>query len=466
MAAILTPEEEDDVRTKISSAGYTPVTIGRERLRTLMGYGENKSRRVLLFLRGGSSFPHESGSVGSGTRSHPTESHERRGDRWTVELQGTRIKTLEEMLAHCHVDLKEWEVERYIVNKWEVGRKDRQVELEVVDGKMTGTVHDSGKVFVEPLFQVKVWLKKKVVVISIQNEITDLKELAKTTIRRRPPKAVKEKINKKESPYLLELSIPDVHIGRLARGDETGWDNYDSEIAKSLFDNAIQSLVERTRSFVFRQIVFVVGNDMLNSDNLAGTTTYGTPQANDTRYHKVFGIARNSLIDAVEILRRISNVKIVVMPGNHDTLAAWHLGDSLEAYFHMYPDVVVDNSPAPRKYHRFGDVMLAWAHGSKSNVKDLPAIMAAEQPEMFGATRFREIHTADKHHVKLEEYHGVRVRILPSLAAPDNWSSDMGFVGAVRGAEAYVWHKNQGLVNMAFYSVLEQYAKNGAVVLK
>lgn len=53
-----------------------------------------------------------------------------------------RIKTLDELLAVAEVDRRAWEVERFVVNKWEVGAKDPA----------------TGEVIVEPLFQVKAWL--------------------------------------------------------------------------------------------------------------------------------------------------------------------------------------------------------------------------------------------------------------------------------------------------------------------
>ncbi len=375
----------------------------------------------------------------------PAETHDQSGDNWLAELRGTRIRTLEQAIEFFHIDLKEWRVERFIANKWEVG-----------------TATKSG-ITVEPLFQIKLWLVRKVAVISARNEIEELKKLARE-IKIQPPKIQRKSVPK--SGYLLELSIPDVHMGRLARGDETGWDNYDLDISKKLFENALGVLSERTRSFKFEQICFVVGNDILNADNLAGTTTKGTPQANDSRYHKVFSTTRSLLVRGIESLRETAPVKVIVISGNHDTLGAWHLGDSLESYFHAYKDVEIDNSSAHRKYHQFGNVMLAFGHGDQGKKSDLPLLMATEQPKMFGDTKFREMHTGHTHTVSLIEQHGVRVRILPSLAAADNWSSENGFVGNIRSAEAYVWSKWAGLVQTSYYNVTEDFAKFGAAKSK
>lgn len=381
----------------------------------------------------------------SSSKSPPNEIHDQNENGWIAELRETRIHTLEEAITYFKINLSEWKVSRFVANKWEVG-----------------TSTGSG-ILIEPLFQIKLWLVRKEEIIAARNEISDLKLLARD-LKIKPPKIKRKSISK--SGYLLELSIPDVHMGRLARGDETGWDNYDLDISKKLFENALEVLSERTRGFKFEQICFVIGNDILNADNLAGTTTKGTPQANDSRYHKVFSTTRNLLVRGIEALREIAPVKVIVISGNHDMLGAWHLGDSLESYFHAYKDVEINNTPARRKYYQFGDVMLMWTHGDLGKKADYPLTMATEQPAMFGSTRFREVHIGHRHTVLLEEYKGVRVRMLPSLAAPDNWSSELGFIGAVRSAEAYVWHKQEGLVTTIFHNVSEQYAKFGAAKSK
>ncbi len=59
--------------------------------------------------------------------------------------RGRRIKTLEALIDECGIDLEVWKVERHVINKWEVGAKDLV-----------------GNIVVQPLYQVKAWLSKKV----------------------------------------------------------------------------------------------------------------------------------------------------------------------------------------------------------------------------------------------------------------------------------------------------------------
>lgn len=85
------------------------------------------------------------------------------GNYMTLETGFTRrILTLEDLLEAGKVDLSEWEVERYIVNKWEVGAKTAERHLEWNGGRIaTGFIDDPGKLTIEPLIQVKAWLVRK-----------------------------------------------------------------------------------------------------------------------------------------------------------------------------------------------------------------------------------------------------------------------------------------------------------------
>ncbi len=344
-----------------------------------------------------------------------------------------RVRTLDDLIRVCEIDTNTWEVERWVANKWEMGSVDKAKQPHTTE-----------------LYQVKAFLKRKVRVIDARNEIADLLEQAKAERAQiLHPFASVEPI----TGNMLELNIPDLHAGKLAWAKETGWDNYETKLAEQVFDQALAALVARTSSHAFERVLLVVGNDLLNSDNANNTTTKGTPQDSDVRFHKTFAVVRRMMVRAVERLRTVAPVDVVMVPGNHDTLAVWHLGDSLECYFHTYPDVSIDNSPRSRKYYQFGKVMLLLTHGDEGRLPDYPLVMATEQPEMFGETTHREAHTGHRHKVQVDEYHGVKVRTLSALCAPDAWHAKKAFVGNARAAEAFVWNREEGLVGTAIYTL-------------
>lgn len=356
------------------------------------------------------------------------------GDKWNISLPKTRITTLEELIDYCKVDQSVWEIERFVVNKWEMG-----YTTGAADKKVANQI---------PLFQVKATLKKRTQILAIRKEIEQLKEDAKKFARL--PAPVVRAVHR--SGNMLEVNIPDAHFGKLAWGVETGYENYDTKIAEQMFMRALETLLERVKNYSFDQVVFVVGNDLFNSDNIENQTTKGTTVTTDGRYHKTFYKVRRTITRCIERLREIAPVKVMMVSGNHDDLSVWHLGDSLECYFHKYADVEIENIPTHRKYHQHGKCMLMFTHGDKGKRQDYPLLMATEKPEMFGSTKFREAHTGHTHMTKMDEQHGVRVRVLPALCPPDDWHSENGFVGNLRNAEAYVWNKDEGLIAQVFYN--------------
>lgn len=353
------------------------------------------------------------------------------GDHWDVTLKQTTIHTLEELLEYCKVDLGIWEVERFIVNKWEMGYKDPDGEAQS-----------------KPLYQVKATLIKRKEIVDARAEIEKLKAAARKNAR--IPETVIH--SDRSTGNMLEINIPDLHAGKMAWSKETLGRNYDTPIAARTFLRAVDTLLDRADGYEFDQIVFVVGNDLLNSDDELGRTTKGTFVSTDGRYQKTFVTVRETITEAIERLRRYAPVKVVMVSGNHDNLGVWHLGDSLECYFANYTDVTIDNEPTQRKYHRHGDVFLCFTHGDKGKREDYPLLIATEKSKDFGETKFREIHTGHIHQTKLQEWHGVRVRILPSLSPPDAWHSENGFIGQQRNAEAYVWNEKKGLLAIFFHN--------------
>ncbi|MGW8177741.1 MAG: metallophosphoesterase [bacterium] len=75
--------------------------------------------------------------------------------------KGTRIKTLEQLIEACEIDLSKWAIVRHIINKWEVGAKVTEKDLEWNNGIIDGYVRSEGHLVVEPLYQVKVWLEAR-----------------------------------------------------------------------------------------------------------------------------------------------------------------------------------------------------------------------------------------------------------------------------------------------------------------
>lgn len=364
-----------------------------------------------------------------------SESTQVKGDNWEISLPKSRIHTLDQLISFFEIDLTIWEVERFIANKWEMGYVTEHSDKKIAN--------------VEPLYQVKAFLKRKRNIADAQKEIAELLALAKTSVT--APKPFKKSAGKKGG--MLEINLTDHHFGKLAWQLETLSANYDVKIATAVFHRALGALLDRSPFATYEEIWFVVGNDLFNADNTLGTTTAGTQVESDVRIRKTYVTVRTLMVRAIENLRHLADkVKVIVVPGNHDNNTTWHLGDSLALYFSKHPDVEIDNAPSPRKYHVYGNTLIGYTHGDKGKLKDLPLLMTVEAREQYGATLFHELHCGHTHQSSTTEYHGIRVRVLPALCPPDKWHSEMGFVGNLRSSEAFHWDKVQGLTNIIIFT--------------
>jgi hypothetical protein len=415
-----------DYRKLITDAGFSPDTIGRYKLANLLGCGEKKARRILATLRV--------------APEKPDVSHEYVGDKWNISLKQTRIHTLEQLIEFFKVDTSQWEVERFICNSWEVGAKGKD-----------------GVLRTSPLYQVKATFKR-LSTVNIEG-VKKAIEQVRREFASKPLVLNPQVFKPSASPVLdqetaLEVSVYDAHFGKLAWSDETGWGNYDTSIACFEYEKAVDTILSRC-AVPIGKIVYVVGNDILNSDNREGTTTKGTPQSNDSRYHKVFSTTLKTVVKQVEKMKLRCPVDVVMVSGNHDDLSVWHLGNCISIIYDKDDRVNVYNDPVQRKYWQWGKNLVMFEHGDKGAHKDRPLMMAVEQPELWAKTRIREAHVGHLHQERVYEKMGVKVRIIPALCPPDYYHSAHGYVGNILGAQGFIWHKEEGLVGTVEYSIRE-----------
>jgi hypothetical protein len=351
------------------------------------------------------------------------------------------VRTLDQLLKICEVDLNLWQVKDYLVNKWDVTSWK---------SKYPETLQN---------FQVKARLEKNIKVAEAIDVIGMFREMVENY---EPPiyDWMPETPKRTEENNLLEISIFDLHIGKLAWCGET-YENYDTKIARERFLIAIGNLLHRSSGFEFSRILFPVGNDFFNSDTITNTTTNGTPQDEDLRWQKTFKIGCKLLVDAIYLLKETGvPVDVVVIPGNHDFERSYYLGEYLDAWFRNDPVINIDNGASPRKFYRFGEVLLGFTHGSEEKEGSLPLIMASDiiSKPMWSETKYHEWHLGHIHRKRnvnysvtdkkrtLNEDLGVTVRYLSSLTGTEEWHHKKGFIGAIKAADAFVWNDKLGLV--------------------
>ena len=351
----------------------------------------------------------------------------------------TRVKSLEDLLSACQVDLNEWDVDKYDIGTYEV----------------TGFDNDRNPVTVT-MFRTKAWLKR----IRPELDIKKIKAELIEDLRNLSPKVAKIKRDRPEDRtnlHLLEISAFDLHLGKIGiKGDE-----YSMEIAEERLLSAIEHLLYRAQGYYIDKILFIVGQDLLNSDGdwPIPSTTRGTPQFNSNYHIDMYRYARKLMIKAIDILSEVADVHVMVIPGNHDRESVMHLGDTLELYYENNKNVKVDNSDCLMKAIPYGNNLIISDHGDGPKTNDLPGIIAQRFKNLWSDTVYVEVHRGHYHTNKamklqaIEELNGITVRNLSSMSATDYWHDSKGFIGNIKKAQAFIYNRQNGLQGILNYNV-------------
>ena len=243
------------------------------------------------------------------------------------------------------------------------------------------------------------------------------------------------------------IDIADLHLNLQATMFSTG-NEYNCEIAEKLFFYVIEDILSRVEKYNFNKIIFCIGGDMLNGDSISGSTTKGTPQDSDLLYFDATEKLYAMTIKAIDILKQKAPVDVIYISGNHDQLSSYKLAKFIEAWYRNDKNVIVDYSPLPRKYIKFGRTLFAFAHDG--NIKTLPRLIADEAREYWSDIDTTEVFLQHLHteQVLTEEYN-MRIQRLPTISAKSDWTVNKGF-GSKRQCKTFIFDIEDGLTDVLY----------------
>ena len=237
-------------------------------------------------------------------------------------------------------------------------------------------------------------------------------------------------------PVAYEISLPDVHYGKLHDLNLTQ--------VEDQYMMIVEELVRKAEGLDIEKFILPIGNDGMNSEGMRRTTTKGTPQEENAGWKETFRGYWQLMTTAIDYLKEKAPVDVIVVSGNHDYERMFYAGDVIAGWYRNDANVTVDNTSGSRKYYEYGQNMIMFTHGDKEKPADMPLIMATEKPEMFARTSHREVHCGHLHKEMVNEYRGIKVRFIPSICPNDEWHKQMGYE-AKRTGQAYIWSKFKGL---------------------
>jgi len=251
---------------------------------------------------------------------------------------------------------------------------------------------------------------------------------------------------KREDGHLLIINPADVHIGKFADSLETG-DDYNIEIAKERVREGVKGILRNAEGYPLEKILFCIGNDILHTDNVSGSTTKGTPQDTDGKWFRHFTEALELYVEIVEMLIQIAPVDCVHSMSNHDYMSGFHLAHALKSWYRNTDSVKVDAEPKHRKYYSWKNSLIGLTHGDGAKLNNLPLHMAQEEPIMWANTKYRYWYLHHLHHKQRYKFMssfdniGVTVEFLRSPSGSDSWHYQKGYTGSIKAVEGFVHNK-------------------------
>jgi hypothetical protein len=269
------------------------------------------------------------------------------------------------------------------------------------------------------------------------HEMPNMKDDLLDYIKNHSHKVPKVSYKKTKDPICYEISLPDIHYGKIT--DEP-MDTIEKHYIKAIMD-----LHKKADGLEIERFLLPVGNDGLNSEGMSRATTKGTPQQDNMRWRESFRGYWHLVTKAIDYLAQFAPVDVIVVQGNHDFERMFYAGEVLDAIYKNNKNVTIDNGLDSRKYYEYGINMIMFTHGDKEKTQELPLLIATEQPAMWSRAKVREVHCGHRHKEMLNEYMGTKVRFIPSICSNDAWHKTQGYVGTLRCGQAYIWNKTRGL---------------------
>lgn len=240
-------------------------------------------------------------------------------------------------------------------------------------------------------------------------------------------------------PTCAFIDITDFHLDKLDIHNNTI--EYKLDQYHKLLDGL---LYKAYQSNYLEEITFVIGSDMLHTDNIFNQTTKGTQQEVVIRWNDAFDMAFDIYVQSINKLKQFcEKLNIILVSGNHGRTKEYYLAFALQKYFEKEPTVVFDISTVPRKVFSYGNTFIGLHHGN-TKIENLPIVFAKEFAPQWGVAKYHEIKVGDKHHFMEKDYHGVRIKQLPACSNADSWHNDNNFINSVQSAICSIYDKEKG----------------------
>lgn len=286
---------------------------------------------------------------------------------------------------------------------------------------------------------VQQWIKTKEetqtdLIAAIKEEFAQYKGAAKLV---KPPKETL-------SDLMQVYPVCDPHIGMLSWAPETGQSN-DLKIGVDRVDSGLQRLISLAPPA--ETAVIIQTGDFLHADSQSNATPASGHQLDvDGRAHKVKLAGVQLLRRSIDYaLQKHSRVIVKNLKGNHDPESAAWLNISLGLFYSNEPRVEIDLVDGNNDIwlHLFGVNYIGATHGHTMKPERMAMVMADDNPEYWGASKYRWMIFGHIHHETVKEVGSVRCESFRQPVPKDAYAHSHGY-RAGNSMSAVTLHKTDG----------------------
>lgn len=244
---------------------------------------------------------------------------------------------------------------------------------------------------------------------------------------------------------LLVVPIADFHYNLLADKFSTG-NEYNIEIAEESFYKVIDEVMQSYKNVKFEKVLFTVGNDFINADNIQGSTTKGTPQDNATSWFEAKKGATSLIRSGIENLKEIAPLDLLNVPSNHDMHTMFGVCETLSAWYRNEDNVKIINNPLPNQYYNYENNLMCFAHDMK--IKDsLQTITSQGKRHWSNANNIMCILAHLHGSMRYEKQGELEVLRLPTFSGWSRWSNSMNYIQSEKECEVFVVNSEYGITD-------------------
>ena len=339
------------------------------------------------------------------------------GTKEIVYNSSEEIRSLDDLIEKCNIDVTKWDVSKYVQNYWGNSKS--------------------------PHWQVKAWISRKKEDQLFQENFIKFLSNYKPSVK----KTFVSEDNGKPDACLI-LNKQDAHLNKY---DIEGSNNI--EWRGISIERKVETILSQAKlSNNLTTITYIIGSDEFNSE-WTNMTTKGTPQQNTDDYQKSFEEICNHELCMIYLLMENANyVEIIYVPGNHDEYVGWHLIKWLEAYFRNQVEderITFNTETNYRKYVTYGSTAMMFNHGDVIKPAKLASIFPMEFRDEWSYYDHFYIFTGDKHHELSQDFNGIKFYQIPAFSkAKSQWDNKNGYTCSKAEVTAFLIEMEQGMTNI------------------